>query len=109
MRQADTSSITLVELPPHGATRRILAEEITYLAVALPAPGRWLRIAVTTLGLGDVAVIAARLLRPWLGQDSLIALIVLTGVVALALWERYDKPGSSLLPWVVTFSEGAPS
>ena len=106
VRQAKADAITLIELPPHGATKRILAEDITYLAVALPAPYRWWTIALTTLGLGDLVVIAARLLRPWLGEDSLILMMVLGGCIALALWQRNDRPGSTLLPWVVTFREG---
>src|SRR3954471_24426825 len=51
VRQADTDAITLIELPPHGATKRVLAEEITYLAVALPAPRRWWTIVLAILGL----------------------------------------------------------
>ncbi len=105
VRHADMDSITLIELPPHGATRRILATDITYIAVSLPAPRRWLTVAAGTLVLADILVAAVRLLRPWLNYDSLVALIVLVGVVGLVLWHHYDKPGSSLLPWVVTFSE----
>ena len=106
VRHADIDAITLIELAPHGATKRILAEDITYVAVALPAPRRWWTIALGVLALGDVVVMAARLLRPWLGEDAFVVVTVLVGVAALVLWQHYDKPGSSLLPWVVTFSEG---
>src|SRR6266550_9406034 len=65
VRHADIDSITLIELPPHGATRRILATDITYIAVSLPAPRRWLTVAAGTLVLADILVAAVRLLRPW--------------------------------------------
>ncbi len=106
VRHADIDSITLIELPPHGATKRVLATDISYLAVALPAPRRWLTVAIATLVLGDVIVGLTRLFRAWLNDESLIVLIVLVGMTGLAVWYRYDKPGSNLLPWVVTFSDG---
>jgi hypothetical protein len=105
VRKATVDEITLVNLPPHGATKRINAADISYLAVALPAPRRWLTVALTTLGLGDIVVVAARLLRPWLGADSLIILTVVVGTAAFIAFQGYDQPGSNLLPWVVTFSE----
>jgi len=107
VRRADMDSITLTDLPPHGATKRILATDITYLAVALPARGRWWLVARATLGLGDVVVITARLLRSWMTEELLMTLIVLVGVAGLVLWDWHNKPGSNLLPWVVTFSEQA--
>jgi hypothetical protein len=105
VRQANTDAITLIELPPHGATKRFRAEEITYLAVALPEPRRWWTIVVAVLGLADIAWIAARLMRPWLGEDSLLVMTFLAGLVGWLLWQHYDKPGSNLLPWVVTYRE----
>ena len=105
VRKVSIEEITLVSLPPHGATRRIKVPDITYLAVALPAPRRWLTVALTTLGLGDIVVIAARLLRPWLGQDSLILFTIVAGSAALIVFAGRDRPGSDLLPWVVTFCE----
>ena len=105
VRQANMDEITLVNLPPHGATKRINAADITYLAVALPAPRRWLTVALTTLGLGDIVVVAARLLRPWLGENALIILTVVVGTAAFIRFGAYDQPGSNLLPWVVTFCE----
>ncbi len=105
VRQANMDEITLVNLSPHGATKRINAADITYLAVALPAPRRWLTVALTTLGLGDIVVVAARLLRPWLGENALIVLTVVVGTAAFIRFGEYDQPGSNLLPWVVTFSE----
>ena len=107
VRQVTLDDITLVNLPPHGATKRINAADITYLAVPLPAPQRWLTVALTTLGLGDIVVGAARLLRPWLGPDSLIVLTVVVGTAAFIVFQGRDQPGSTLLPWVVTFSEPA--
>ena len=105
VRQANMDEITLVNLSPHGATKRINAADITYLAVALPAPRRWLTVALTTLGLGDIVVVAARLLRPWLGENALIVLTVVVGTAAFIRFGEYGQPGSNLLPWVVTFSE----
>ena len=105
VRKVSIEEITLVNLRPHGAARRIKVPDITYLAVALPAPRRWLTVALTTLGLGDVVAIAARALRPWLGQDSLILLTIGVGSLAFIVFARRDQPGSNLLPWEVIFCE----
>jgi hypothetical protein len=105
LRKVSIEEITLVNLPPNRGTRRIKVPDITYLAVALPAPRRWLTVALTTFGLGDIVVIAARLLRPWLGQDSLILLTLVAGSAAFIVFAGRDQPGSNLLPWVVTFCE----
>ena len=105
VRQASPGEIILADVPRLGKTTRIDADDITYLAVALPAPRRWLTVALTILGLGDVVVVAARLLRPWLGEDALIVLTVVVGTIALIVFRGRDQPGSNLLPWVVTYCE----
>jgi len=105
VRKVSIEEITLENLRPHGATRRIKVSDITYLAVALPAPRRWLIVALTTFGLGDIVLIAARALRPWLGQDWLIFLAIVVGSLALIVFVGRDQPGSNLLPWEVIFCE----
>ena len=108
IRHADPDELTLTDLPPHGATRRIRAIDIAQLAIALPAPGRWIKVALGTLVIGGLWILATALLRSRLNSDALVALLVLGGVAALFVWDRADKPGSKLLPWVVTFSEQVP-
>lgn len=105
VRKAGPGEIILADVPRVGKTTRIDADDITYLAVALPAPGRWLKIALTIIGLGDVVVIAARVSRPWLGQDAFAVASCIVATAALVVFQGRDQPGSNLLPWVVTYSE----
>src|SRR5690349_5863739 len=82
IRAADAGSITL-KGEMFGPTRRIAAADIARLAVALPAPRRWLTVALGTATIGLVFVSAVAVLHNYLKQDSVLALMLVVGVAAL--------------------------